>query len=167
MQRVQEKLSAAWRNLKQKRASWRYPSPVPEKVTHRSEKTTLSVKPTSREEIPSLGMGYAASHQGKTVGHTVVAGHNISYVVSECTCGGENPNCFKCDGTGFCLVERIGNEVTLPIKKKKNRTKSVKTPALSEASFSSDSRGGSYSIREQGRFTSNPEHDDYGDESTS
>jgi hypothetical protein len=101
------------------------------------------------------------------VGHTIVAGHFVNHVISECTCGGENPNCFKCDGTGYSLIERIGNEVPLRINKKNKRTKSIKRPVPIEASFSNDSRGGTYAIREQGRFLSNPEHDDYGDESTS
>ena len=122
---------------------------------------------TELKKIPSLGLGYAASHVGMTVSHTVVAGHIVNYVSSACSCGGENPNCFRCDGTGYYVMERVGNEVAVAVSGKRKAGKSRGRTLPTETSFSNDTRGGSYSIRESGRFVSNPVHDDYDDESTS
>lgn len=71
----------------------------------------------------------------------------------ECSCRGENENCYRCYGTGVH-------------KKRVPRTSIAQhaTPK-SLANFASDSRGDAYSIRENGRFASAPDEDDYGDES--
>ncbi|MDO9225286.1 MAG: hypothetical protein Q8M09_18145 [Pseudomonadota bacterium] len=120
-----------------------------------------------RTEAPSLGIGDVVSHEGMTIGHTVVAGYMVNFVATSCSCGGENPNCYKCDGTGYYVVERPGCEVVAHCEGKKKKRKSKKRVASTEASFSNDARGGDYAIRENGRFLSNPLHDDYDDESTS
>jgi len=80
-----------------------------------------------------------------------------------CTCGGENENCFKCFGTGFYDKEIL---VTPPFDSSNTRSSSAKKPS-GLGSFASDSRGHNYSIREGGRFSSFPLHDDFGDESSS
>jgi hypothetical protein len=84
-----------------------------------------------------------------------------------CTCGGENENCFKCFGTGIYEKKEVVDATP-------SQHRSLPLPHLvlrrfyrpSLADFASDSRGGSYSIREQGRFDSAPVADDYGDEAS-
>lgn len=80
--------------------------------------------------------------------------------VAHCSCGGENPNCFKCDGTGYYEREIIvGAEPERPSDRLRH---SLNYTAPVEASFSKDERGGAaFGVRESGRFGSNPLHDDY------
>ncbi len=91
-------------------------------------------------------------------------GNTVS-VRAPCTCGGENENCFKCFGTGFYDKVVLKSALTT--------TANDSNPALSRsnmagpATFSADYRGGVYSVRENGKFSSLPGHDDYGDESLS
>jgi hypothetical protein len=70
--------------------------------------------------------------------------------MSPCTCGGENINCYKCSGTGYYRKTLAPGAV-------------LTTPVIADArplaGFSSDSRGGIYGIREQGRFDSRPDYD--------
>lgn len=79
-----------------------------------------------------------------------------------CSCGGENENCYRCFGAGYYEVSeadamRLARQV-------------ASTPApqrLGPVRFASDARGAAYGLREQGRFSSEPVHDDYGDDSSS
>jgi len=79
-----------------------------------------------------------------------------------CTCGGENERCYCCDGRGYYEVspQRAARSAVPP------RASAI-TSGGSSANFSSDSRGGTYGIRELGRFASAPESDDYGEEAAS
>jgi hypothetical protein len=70
--------------------------------------------------------------------------------MSQCSCGGENSNCYKCSGTGYYRKKLVPGAV-------------LTTPVIADArplaGFSSDARGGIYGIREQGRFDSRPDYD--------
>lgn len=70
--------------------------------------------------------------------------------MSPCSCGGENGNCYKCSGTGY-YRKRLAPGAIL--------NSPVAVDARPFAGFSSDSRGGIYGIREQGRFDSRPDYD--------
>jgi hypothetical protein len=166
LKRLQAINSASGRNVK-KYDFLKFRSLALDQALLRGRNSDVTNKSAKRKELPTPGLGYAASHEGMTVGHTVVAGHIVNYVSSACSCGGENPNCFRCDGTGFYVLERIGNEVSAAVSGKRKAGKSRGRTLPTETSFSNDTRGGSYAIRENGRFGSGPVHDDYDDESTS
>lgn len=74
----------------------------------------------------------------------------------DCTCHGDNANCFRCDGRGF--YERVASAFSKPVPVATGRSAEI-------VKYESDGRGGSYAVRESGRFLSNAEHDDFGDES--
>jgi hypothetical protein len=77
-----------------------------------------------------------------------------------CSCGGENERCYRCDGRGYYEVS--------PQEAARNTAQAAvgaATAGGSIASFSSDPRGGAYGIRENGRFASTPDSDDYAEES--
>ena len=81
-------------------------------------------------------------------------------VSENCSCGGENENCFKCYGTGTeikTIATTPGHDTTLFAN-----TRQV----ASVSGISNDSRGGSFSIREKGSFDSRPLHDDHDEESS-
>jgi len=81
-------------------------------------------------------------------------------VQSKCSCGGENENCFKCDGTGIetkRLATTAGCDTTLFSKN---------AGVVNLAHYANDSRGEPFLVREKGRFDSSPLHDDYDDEAT-
>lgn len=71
--------------------------------------------------------------------------------MSPCSCRGENNNCYKCSGTGYYRKKLI-----LGAASSSSPSAVVARPL---AGFSSDSRGGIYGIREQGRFDSRPDYD--------
>jgi len=78
-------------------------------------------------------------------------------VQANCSCRGEYENCFRCSGTGV-YEKVIASGATGP-----SSMSSAHRPVL--AVFSSDSRGGHFGIREQGRFGSDAVHDNFSDES--
>lgn len=115
---------------------------------------------TTSATEPSLGE--MASSVGKLISKTSqTPNHLTQKYISPCSCQGMNQNCFKCSGTGYCEREII----TTPSPHKNSlaaNLSDLKThQPKSEVSFASDSRGGIYSIRENGRFTSDPIEDDY------
>jgi len=79
-----------------------------------------------------------------------------------CSCGGENERCYRCDGRGYYEVspQRAARNAAAP-------GANVATSGGSIGGFSSDTRGGAYGIRELGRFASAPDSDDYGEEAAS
>lgn len=79
-------------------------------------------------------------------------------IEAKCSCEGENENCFRCNGTGFYMSQIVTNIEACQDKIQKNRTHQ-KNPTPKNQ-FSNDSRGGIYGIREQGRYLSNPLHED-------
>jgi hypothetical protein len=75
-------------------------------------------------------------------------------VNAECTCNGENEKCFKCHGTGF--YQRTFVENMSECHDRVQEKNAYGTGSNQETQFSNDQRGGTYGIREQGRFSSNP-----------
>ena len=80
----------------------------------------------------------------------------VPMISVDCSCMGNNATCFRCDGRGYY-------EKKAPIKTT-SQTVSPEIDARSIVRHESDSRGGSYGVRENGRFLSNPDHDAYDDE---
>lgn len=72
----------------------------------------------------------------------------------KCSCDGENENCFRCNGTGFYQSKVVTNLEECRERVQEKLTH--KTSATQESNFSNDQRGGTYGIREHGRFSSNP-----------
>ena len=85
-----------------------------------------------------------------------------SRTTTNCSCGGENERCYRCDGRGYYEIS--------PQRAARNAAPlgaNAATSGGSSAGFSSDPRGGAYGIRELGRFPSAPDSDDYGEEAAS
>lgn len=78
---------------------------------------------------------------------------NANWLGVPCPCGGETENCCMCDGYG-----RI-----------RGRDDPVRLASASPAApgglagFAADPRGGSYGVRENGRFGAGPEYDNFDD----
>lgn len=109
------------------------------------------------DDAPTVGIAAAGESEGSYLGVRTKAGLVIRYESARCTCGGENSNCFKCDGTGVYrreIVEEVLNPDHPPQMARFGRA-----VPRSEASFSSDPRGDDRGIRELGRFSSNPLYD--------
>lgn len=107
------------------------------------------------------GLGDVWGNEGSVLGHSTKGGMTIRYEIASCSCAGENSSCFKCDGTGYYrreVVEAVSNS-----KNQMANTLRVasRNGVSSENGFSNDSRGGDSGVREKGRFSSNPLHDDY------
>jgi hypothetical protein len=106
---------------------------------------------------PLPGLGAAFQQVGESLGVIEKGGLVINYEPAPCSCGGENPNCFKCDGTGVYRREVVlGYPNGVPPAPLVRRTGGG---ARSESTFSNDPRGDQRGIREQGRFESNPHYD--------
>ena len=79
-----------------------------------------------------------------------------------CPCGGDNERCYRCDGRGYYEVSAAkAAKLTMTVPR------SAKNKMEQPATFASDGRGSAYGLRERGRFTSTPIHDNYDDESSS
>lgn len=109
------------------------------------------------ENIPTTSFGTAV---GTALGKTTQGQLAISYEKAVCSCGGENENCFKCDGTGFYTKKVVQDSSKLTSIAPNSRL-GLKNRTPSESTFANDSRGGEYGIRERGRFSSGPLHDDH------
>jgi hypothetical protein len=109
------------------------------------------------ENLPTTSFGAAV---GTSLGKSSQGQLVIDYVKAACSCGGENENCFKCDGTGFYTRQVVQDTSKLPPALPNSRLR-TKNQTSSESTFSNDSRGGEYGIREWGRFGSAPLHDDH------
>lgn len=109
------------------------------------------------ENLPFTSLGTAV---GTSLGKLRRGQLVINYEKAECSCGGENENCYRCDGTGVYVRKVMQDSSKLPpaLPNSGLRTKN-RSPA--ESTFSNDSRGGDYGIRERGRFGSGPLHDDH------
>lgn len=105
------------------------------------------VSETRKAPTAARGLGELVSGEG-----AVSADGKMKTVAAQCSCQGENSNCFKCGGTGFYEKRLAAGVAGTPRS----------APAWhSEVSFSNDARGGTYGIRENGRFESSPLEDDY------
>ena len=111
-----------------------------------------TIKGEFNDNRPTASFG---GNSGQILSTAYEGGVIISHIQSECTCGGINERCIKCDGTGYCAKKIIESG---HINHESPRT--IKT-SKQEVSFSNDPRGGVYGIRENGRFFSNPSHDDH------
>lgn len=110
--------------------------------------------------LADAGLGTLAATQGSFKMHQLPNGSLVRKEVSVCSCGGENAKCYKCDGTGY--YEREIYNGANPQGATSHLRSNSGLPKSTEVSFSKDSRGGeTYAIREQGRYGSNPLHDDY------
>ncbi|RYX92907.1 MAG: hypothetical protein EOO28_20420 [Comamonadaceae bacterium] len=109
------------------------------------------------ESMPTTSFGGAV---GAALGSGHAGNLRVSYEQAACTCGGENANCFKCDGTGFYTKQMVQDPSKLPPDPPNSRLR-TKNQTPTESTFSNDSRGGDYGIREQGRYGSNPLYDDH------
>lgn len=121
----------------------------------KSQKMPLDHTP----QLPSLGD--SALLEGKTLGKSEKAGMTIRYEVARCSCQGENENCFKCDGTGYYRREVVEQYRHMDENKLRGQSYFNQRNSNGEYRFSNDQRGGEYGIREVGRFSSNPLHDDH------
>jgi len=83
-------------------------------------------------------------------------GSAVPMISVDCSCMGNNATCFRCDGRGYY-------EKKAPIKPP-SQTVLSEIGAKSIVRHENDSRGGSYGVRENGRFLSNADHDAYDDE---
>jgi hypothetical protein len=79
----------------------------------------------------------------------------------QCSCGGENSRCFRCDGRGYYEVPAMQEGAQAPT----TLVRAVTSPGVI-TNFAADGRGGERTVRENGKFLSNAVHDDYGDESS-
>lgn len=109
---------------------------------------------------PTPSLGALSRAEGTTRTEVGPSGRMIKKLIVQCSCGGENANCFKCDGTGYCETE-IASDFGAQVPTDPLRSRS-KVSGTAETHFSGDERGGgTYGIRERGRFGSNPLHDDH------
>lgn len=74
-----------------------------------------------------------------------------------CSCCGENERCYKCDGTGI-EEKRVHKSQVYLYQPGGVRYQGLAAP-IKPTGFARDSRGGIYGIRENGRFSSAPDHD--------
>lgn len=81
-----------------------------------------------------------------------------AFVDAACSCGGENEKCYKCNGTGIYKKEVVDNIDECQDRLQVRQAFSANPKQ--ESQFSNDQRGGSFGIREQGRFSSNPHFDE-------
>lgn len=78
-------------------------------------------------------------------------------VRAACSCFGNNEKCFKCSGTGMYdkVIDHADSSAGAQLR-----------PTAPVADFASDSRGGNFSVREEGKFDSSPNYEDYSEESS-
>ena len=102
------------------------------------------------------GIGSLVLSVGLTTATSLSAtGQTVLKQVVQCSCGGENPTCFKYDGTGYYEREVRLQDGVLVDTRSNFAAASCRSDAQ-EVGFSGDARGGSYGIREHGRFASPP-----------
>lgn len=119
--------------------------------------TLLHPPPVVRMPKQSISLGEMANSTGTQIEAQKSIETGTAEYTAECSCRGFNQNCFRCDGTGY-----YQRKILLEAKSQShpNITRSKTTPKP-ETNFSSDSRGGFYGIRENGKFSSNPISDNY------
>lgn len=119
--------------------------------------TLLRALPVVRMPKQSISLGEMANSSGTQIEAQKSIETGTAEYTAECSCRGFNQNCFRCDGTGY-----YQRKILLEAKSQShpNITRSKTTPKP-ETTFSSDSRGGFYGIRENGKFSSNPISDNY------
>ena len=89
------------------------------------------------------------------VGTVLYQDEHSVYIVAECLCDA-NGNCNRCDGKGIYPKQLLISDSLKTEQTRKYTEKTVQPPV----SFSQDSRGGAHSIREHGRFLSNPNYEE-------
>lgn len=108
------------------------------------------------KHVPTTSFG---AEVGTPLGKSTVGKLAITFEQAACSCGGENENCFRCDGTGFYAKQVVPTSANSPSSVHGNLR--LKNQPPTESSFSNDARGGDYGIRERGRYGSNPLYDDH------
>lgn len=108
------------------------------------------------ENLPSTSFG---ADVGTPLGKSSKGQLAITYEQASCSCGGENEKCFRCDGTGYYTKQVVPPSANSPSSAHSNLR--IKNQPPTESSFSNDSRGGDYGIRERGKYGSNPLYDDH------
>lgn len=80
------------------------------------------------------------------------------FIAEKCSCSGLNENCFKCGGLGLYPFHQTDMEDTpaSPLRRISGGPQQI-------SSYSNDSRGDNWAIRETGNFGSTPLHDDHDD----
>ena len=147
--------------------------PAPRKTAAVQAITMLNKK--QRARLRSLGMSpypqiTAITRRGTTLGipPSSAAGVHLppqnfpraseaAMTTVSCSCNGDNPTCFRCDGRGY--YERPA--LIVPGQSAKPDLRQRRAIVRNE----NDPRGGAYSVRENGRFLSNAVHDNFDDES--
>lgn len=139
-----ELLSINIKNLKSKKQRLPIPKQIAQKIIGFEKNRTIG-KPTQIEN--QNNQREKTSPKIKTIS-----------IDAQCSCKGENENCFKCNGTGFYKRKIITN-----IEECQDRVQEktiYKSNSIQESQFSNDSRGDIYGIRESGRYSSNPLHEE-------
>lgn len=108
--------------------------------------------------VPSVSMGAA---NGAVLGSARKSGMQVHFEKAECPCKGENERCSRCDGTGFYVKEVVDQFLTTPSTPWVDHSARKGGSTTQEVSLSNDARGDDYSVRERGRYGSNPLHDDH------
>ena len=139
------------------RSSWKNNS---SNIQKEYKKEKDRIKNSNNLQFDYKSQDEVSSSLGTSIGVIVkqekVNKKTITYKQSECSCYGSNERCIRCDGTGFYLKKIVEELVDLLPKKIERKNKK-----FSEVNFSNDQRGDSFGIREIGRFSSNPLHDDH------
>ena len=128
-------------------------------VKRKKSRRRVSKKFQSGNIVKHLPIANFGTEVGTHLGKVTVGQLAITYEQASCSCGGENEKCFRCDGTGYYTKQVVSTSVNSPSSILRNIR--LNNQASTEISFSNDARGGEYGIREQGRFGSNPLHDDH------
>lgn len=137
--------------------------PVVTRTGNRSR--NIQSKVISNLQTGKVAMSIPASPLGSSVG-TILGKESkprmrVHYEKAECSCGGSNERCSRCDGTGYYTKEIIDQFIGTPTTPWTDNSNRVGLRSTQESTFSNDQRGDGYGIRERGRFGSNPLYDDH------
>lgn len=110
------------------------------------------------QKIPSSPIGTTV---GTILGHERKPGMRVHFEQAECSCNGDNDRCSRCDGTGYYTKEVVDQFIGTPPTPRLNDPLGTRQHSKHESTFSNDQRGGIYGIRESGRYSSNPDHDNH------
>ena len=136
-------------------------SPVFQKKKNKKKSRVKSRKLQSGKIIESQPTTKFGEKAGVVLKQEESNGVKIRYEQSLCSCNGNNERCMRCDGTGYYVKKIIENSDLSAYKLYNKAYAKYNSKTTQESGFSNDSRGGFYGVREQGRFVSNPLHDDH------
>lgn len=116
------------------------------RVTPRPEKTA-QLNPTNAE-IAASQINFKTRH-----GDLLHSSGSSEWFAAECSCQGALDNCSRCAGSGMYAKEIQSSDST------QVRQRTTSASSASPASLAKDSRGGSFAVREYGKFGSMPSFD--------